>query len=474
MIHSTPLKRRDRAVSPHLVPSLVRCGGLALACSLLLGACGLFRAEPPLVAESRSAAAEPHASGGATTFAAPAALAPAGDTPVAATAMPKRPLPPPANFEQAVQQVGDQVFHDALDRLGREPRQVVIDPLIDANTGAQTASTVLMGDQLATLLKSDYAALEVKPFTREALAAKPLLVIGTVTPINGAGAKEAVPNLFRIWLTLIDLRTGRVVAKNINRATMESVDPRPLKFYADSPTWTRDRTVAGYIDSCQVNTKVGDLADPIYLEHLPAAAVLHEAITAYGTGDLTQARGLYREAQALADPGDLRVSNGLYLTNWKLGEHEAAKDAFDDIVNFGLETGKLPLKLLFRTGSTGFSQIGDWPEQYELWLASVARQTVSFDACMKVVGHASRTGDPAVNEVLSQRRAETVQVLLERNNGDLKQRLSAAGMGSKELLVGIGTDDLRDALDRRVEFKVIECKQPAAVVAKPAAAAKAG
>ena len=76
--------------------------------------------------------------------------------------------------------------------------------------------------------------------------------------------------------------------------------------------------------------------------------------------------------------------------------------------------------------------------------------------------------------MLSRRRAETVQVLLERNNGDLKQRLSAAGMGSKELLVGIGTDDLRDALDRRVEFKVIECKQPAAVVAKPAAAAKAG
>jgi hypothetical protein len=30
-------------------------------------------------------------------------------------------------------------------------------------------------------------------------------------------------------------------------------------------------------------------------------------------------------------------------------------------------------------------------------------------------------------------------------------------MGSRENLIGLATDDLRDALDRRVEFKVIDC-----------------
>lgn len=36
-------------------------------------------------------------------------------------------------------------------------------------------------------------------------------------------------------------------------------------------------------------------------------------------------------------------------------------------------------------------------------------------------------------------------------------RLSSDGVGLRENLIGLGTDDLRDALDRRVEFRVVEC-----------------
>jgi hypothetical protein len=79
------------------------------------------------------------------------------------------------------------------------------------------------------------------------------------------------PDAFRVWLTLIDLRTGKVVAKALDRATVESVNPEPLPFYRDSPTWHKDATIMGYINSCQVNTKIGDLADPEYLARLPAA-----------------------------------------------------------------------------------------------------------------------------------------------------------------------------------------------------------
>jgi hypothetical protein len=31
-------------------------------------------------------------------------------------------------------------------------------------------------------------------------------------------------------------------------------------------------------------------------------------------------------------------------------------------------------------------------------------------------------------------------------------------MGWRENLVGIGSDDVRDAIDRRVEFKVVDCR----------------
>jgi hypothetical protein len=37
-------------------------------------------------------------------------------------------------------------------------------------------------------------------------------------------------------------------------------------------------------------------------------------------------------------------------------------------------------------------------------------------------------------------------------------------MGSSQNLSGLGTDDMRDALDRRVEFKVKECAASAAPI----------
>jgi len=58
---------------------------------------------------------------------------------------------------------------------------------------------------------------------------------------------------------------------------------------------------------------------------------------------------------------------------------------------------------------------------------------------------------------LSRQRAEAVRQMLERDNRALATRLTSTGVGSREALVGLGTDDSRDALDRRVEFRVVDC-----------------
>ena len=365
--------------------------------------------------------------------------------------------PPAANFEEAIARAGAGLFAQASAQIGNTPRALVIDPLIDANTGGQTVSTAKMGTQLEGIVKAQQAGWSVKPLTRQALAEQPLLLIGTLTPVNVERAVDTPPDAFRVWLTLIDLRSGRVIAKQLDRSTVGSVNPEPLKFYADSPTWHKDRTISAYINSCQINTKIGDPADPEYLARLQGAAVVNEAITAYGEGRIPAAYGLYKEAQPLADRGDLRVLNGLYLTSWRMGNKDAAADAFGKVVEAGLEQKRLMLKMLFQPGKTTFNQVGDLPQQYDIWLASLARVTGQSNACVRVVGHTSRTGSARGNEVLSRQRAEVVQKLLERGNRGLSTRLSAAGVGSKEALVGLGTDDLRDALDRRVEFRVVDC-----------------
>jgi len=54
-------------------------------------------------------------------------------------------------------------------------------------------------------------------------------------------------------------------------------------------------------------------------------------------------------------------------------------------------------------------------------------------------------------------RADYIKDRLEEENRSLRGRLIATGKGSREMIVGTGRDDPSDALDRRVEFKVVKC-----------------
>jgi outer membrane protein OmpA-like peptidoglycan-associated protein len=62
-----------------------------------------------------------------------------------------------------------------------------------------------------------------------------------------------------------------------------------------------------------------------------------------------------------------------------------------------------------------------------------------------------------LNERLSLLRAETIKSRLAQAAPGLDKRMIANGLGSRQTMVGNGRDDASDALDRRVEFKVIGC-----------------
>ena len=68
-----------------------------------------------------------------------------------------------------------------------------------------------------------------------------------------------------------------------------------------------------------------------------------------------------------------------------------------------------------------------------------------------------------MNDRLSQLRAEYVRDRIDAIEPPLTPRTVANGVGSRDNLVGTGKDDDSDALDRRVEFRVIEtvCGKPA-------------
>lgn len=395
--------------------------------------------------------------------AAPPAPPPAASAPVAAaSAVP--PAPPPliaAPFPQAVARASKRLFDMAAQSLGPKSRPLVVDPLIDASSGAQTVATSEMGKLLVGGVPGAHPYWQVRDFTRDALSARPLLLIGTLTAINTKNKTDEAADAFRICLRLIDLETGKVVARALDRATVDSVNAEQLPLFRDAPTWHKDKTVNGYIKSCQGTPNLGDPIDPLYLIRLPAAAIVHEAQLAYGANRMADANRLFKEASSVAEPDDLRVLNGLYLTSWRLGKQREAGDTFKKIATQGIVAKLLPLKILFAAGKAQPVAVPDLQAQYSLWMREVAQASQSRNACLKVIGHTSKSGSPVANEALSVNRAAYVRDRLVGSAAALRGRVSAEGVGARENLIGLGTDDLRDVLDRRVEFRVNDCAPPA-------------
>lgn len=367
------------------------------------------------------------------------------------------PLPPPIAFQDALLKAANDLFSKADLQGAPEKIALVIDPLIDGVTGAQSVATQGMEKRITDLVKKDYPRFEVTRFNSTSVAKEPLILIGTFTAINSGGAAAGPRDAYRICLALADLKTKKIISKGFARATTDGINPSPVAFFNDSPVFVKDKATDGYIRSCQ-GTKAGDPLQPAYTERIAAAALLNDAIDAYNARNYRQALSFY-ESAAKAEGGDqLRVLNGIYLSNWRLGRYAAAEDAFAKVVDFGLKAAddKQPLavKFLFRKNASRFDR---YDREYAMWIKQVAQRTAKASGCLEIVGHTSPTGPAALNDRLSALRAEYVRDRLAEQARGLHQRLIATGVGSRQPIVGTGKDDGSDAVDRRVEFKTIGC-----------------
>jgi outer membrane protein OmpA-like peptidoglycan-associated protein len=430
-----------------------------LGCAVVLAGCAAQRVTQPAAPAPKPAASAP----APTPPAAPAAAAPA-PAPVAAAPAPA-PAPPPAlppimPFDEAVLFAANNLFGKADLALSSATRgnamrfPLVIDPLVDGNSGFQSVATQTMESRITDLVSKNYPQFELRPFTTQTLAQGPLLFIGTFTAVDKANKPGT--EWHRVCLALVDLRTGKIVSKGFARAAMQGVDMTPTAFFLDSPAWAPDPAVQGYVRTCQ-GTKTGDPINPAYWDRIVAAAMINDAILAYNKGQYEEALDLYRGV--LRQPGgdQLRVYNGIYLAASRLGRKEEAAQAFARIVDFGLAQNQLGVKFLFRPGSTLFLPDPLISGPYHMWIGQIAQRAALRTACLEISGHTSRTGPEPLNERLSLMRAQYVKQRLDTAAVKLGARTKAVGKGSRENISGLGTDDARDALDRRVEFKVVDC-----------------
>jgi outer membrane protein OmpA-like peptidoglycan-associated protein len=377
--------------------------------------------------------------------------APAAPPPAAAP-----PPPTPVAFDAALLKAANDLFSKAKLEGAPDKVTLVIDPLIDGVTGAQSSATHLEEKRVVELVKSNYPRFQVARFSSETVAKAPVVLIGTFTAINNAGVAGGARDAYRICLALADLKTKTIISKGVARALPEGIDPTPTAFFADSPIFVKDVSIDAYIKSCQ-GTKVGDTIDQAYADRILVASLVNDGIEAYDAGRYRDALDVYQSALKTPGGEQLRVLNGIYLANYKLRRAKPAVEAFGKLVDYGLKGDRLAVKFLFKPGSTQFNTDSKVRAPYDAWLEKIAERTAANKGCLEVVGHTSATGLAPINDRLSGLRADYIKDRLEDNERSLRGRIIATGKGSREMIVGTGRDDASDALDRRAEFKVVKC-----------------
>ncbi|XVJ69763.1 MAG: OmpA family protein [Rhizobacter sp.] len=328
---------------------------------------------------------------------------------------------------------------------------IVMDAVIDGVTGQQTTSTRLLDTRLLERAKAGFEQFEVVPVSGDNLGKALFLIAGTLTTGSTSGGDTG----YRINLSLTEIRNGVIVAQSAARVLAKGVDSTPTSFFRDSPSLTKDRVIEGQIRTAQGAT--GSEADQVYLSRLPVAALVSEAAKFYDEGKYAEALRYYESAAERAEGRQMRVLVGIYLSNTQLGRADAASTAFGRIVALGLATNNLSVKFLFRPGSTDFFPDPKVSGPYASWLKQLATELSASKACLVIIGHTSRTGSEQFNERLSLQRAASIQKRIEALSPDTVGRFQPVGMGFRENLIGSGTDDQQDSLDRRVEFKVRAC-----------------
>lgn len=371
--------------------------------------------------------------------------------------------PPPAAsteemaFEQAVVQATDNLMAQtqklpAFVAKLTGTRAVVIDPMFESPSGQQTALTRLLEERVTMRLRD--GKVDVLPFVPASLGKAQYLLTGTVTRVQAATRPGGRPP-FQIDLALTDTKNGMVVAQSSSRARDDNLDTTPTPYYRDSPILVKDNVVDGYIRTSA--TQPGKPADPAYFERVTTAAAINEATQLYNSDKYQEALDLYKTTLATPSGEQLRTLNGIYLTCMKLGKNAEAEQAFGKVVAYGIATNNLGVKFLFKPNSTEF-----WPDPkvsgpYPIWLRQIARYSANEKVCMDVVGHTSRTGSEPYNDKLSAQRASVIRQKLTTEAPELTTRTKASGVGYRQNIIGTGTDDAMDALDRRVEFKIVGC-----------------
>jgi outer membrane protein OmpA-like peptidoglycan-associated protein len=359
--------------------------------------------------------------------------------------------PPPAyhaDMGEAIKFIADklavQVGGDDL----KAAKAIPVDLFFNEQSAEETASAKAIQQQLVAALAAAMPAGSFAPLSTKNIQNAQWVALAGFANLGAAEAGRP-GNWVRLKVALADVRSGTTAARVMTYVDAKQFNSAPTRFYKEAPMYLTD---AGHRDRAAVLAGEKRALG----ESLRLRAELADAAEFYESGQLAEAEAAFAKVLTLA-PGHLGALSGIYQVYWKQNKKAEAEKAFSALASAGMDSGRLSVKLLFKLSSTDFIEDADLAQQYQLWLKVLAGLIAEKKVCLDVTGHASRSGSPEFNDKLSLNRATRIVSRMQQHNATTSSRLKAYGKGSAEAIVGTGTNDATDAIDRRVEFSTKGC-----------------
>jgi len=333
---------------------------------------------------------------------------------------------------------------------------LLFNPFVDTGSGQVVQVSLAIEERFLAEAHQNFKQFKLERFNWNNFAAADYVINGVLKyqpdPIN------LNRKYYQVIASVVDLKTKKVVVQEQVRIISDGLNYQPTPSYGDNPMFVKDRHLQEFIQ--MVEQPEGSQIDENFYKFIQTKSLIVEAQTAYDQGDYQTALRLFEEVVQRPDGKIIEGYGGLYTTNYRLGRWQQAEENFAQMVAVGIENGTLPIKLLFEPNLVEFLSNQELRKQYSIWLRQISyyfQKTPSV--CVDIVGHTSKYGLHSYNQILSERRALKIQAWMREFFPEIIERSRVTGKGDIETIVGTTPDSAENAIDRRVEFKIIDCSE---------------
>lgn len=225
--------------------------------------------------------------------------------------------------------------------------------------------------------------------------------------------------------------------------------------YQTSPMYLNNKYFDGLV--ILAANLIDTLPNKKYYDSLDTKTLIEEAEKMSAKKDYEQSLLLFYLASERKDSPLKENYLELYRNARNLNREVAASDAFQRLLAQSvIESKKFTFKFLFAPQSTTFTDDKELRKEYSFWLREIVKYFQNNKRCFQIIGHTGK-GESNNPKQLSLQRAKKIQLMMKVNFPMVIERSTLIAKGDEENIIGIGSNDLIDILDRRVELNIINC-----------------